>query len=299
MSTPAPEKRFHRINIEISDVCNLKCSFCPEAARPQDSPRVFMQPGLFRKIAAQASALAGEVCFHLMGEPLAHPGFPELVEECQGLGVPILLVTNGTLLREKTAEILLRSAIRQVNFSLHSFPDNFPERDPSTYLERIFAFTEAAFERRPDLYINFRLWNLQAPRGAGARNREILQRIEERFGTRANPNADVRIHKSLRLKNRLYLHQDTEFVWPSLDAPVVGERGTCQALTSHFGILADGTVVPCCLDKDGAIPLGNAGERPLLEILEGARARKILQGFREGRLTEELCRRCRYIERFR
>jgi radical SAM protein with 4Fe4S-binding SPASM domain len=233
-----------------------------------------------------------------MGDPLVHPRLEELVAICGERGVKIFFVTNGVLLREKQAALLLHPAFRQVNFSLHSFSDNFPDRDPGPYLERIFAYTERALAERPDLYVNYRLWNLAETRGTGARNHEMLSRIEERFGAGPAAGADVHQRKSHRLKGRLYLHFDTEFVWPAIDLPVLGERGTCHGLSSHFGILVDGTVVPCCLDKEGDIPLGNVRDAPISEILGSPRAQAILRGFRERRLVESLCQRCQYIERF-
>ncbi len=260
-----------------------------------------MEVELFRSVIRQVAPLTEQVALHLMGDPLVHPKLEALVDECEAAGSKIFLVTNGTLLNEKRADILLRPAFRQVNFSLHSFPDNFPERDPGEYLERIFSWTEQAFAQRPDLYVNFRLWNLSGPEGQGERNREILGRIEKRFGVPLLGPAlalDVRRRKSLPVKNRLYLHFDTEFTWPSLDLPVLSSAGTCYGLSSHFGILVDGTVVPCCLDKEGKIPLGNINSTPLSDILGGERARAMLRGFQERRLVEDLCRRCQYIQRF-
>jgi MoaA/NifB/PqqE/SkfB family radical SAM enzyme len=289
-----PRKRFGKVNIEISNICNLQCSFCPEVIRTKG----LMDPVLFRRIIEQVAPIAEQVCFHLMGDPLVHPGFDELIGICGEHDAPIFLVTNGVLLREKQSRLLLHPSFRQVNFSLHSFHDNYPDRDPTAYLERIFAYTEAALAERPDLYINYRLWNLADTRGTGEKNHDLLRRIEERFSVRLSRDVDVRKEKSRRIKNRLYLHFDTEFVWPSLDLPVLGQAGRCHGLSTHFGILVDGTVVPCCLDKEGAIPLGKVGERPIAEILDSPRAQAILAGFRNRKLVEDLCQRCQYIERF-
>lgn len=297
------KKRFAKVNIEISNICNLQCSFCPEVVRSKG----MMAPELFEKILTEVGPLTDQVCLHLMGDPLVHPELASFINACSRHAVPIFLVTNGVLLRERQAELLLDPIVRQVNFSLHSFPDNFPERDPAPYLEKIFRFAERALRDRPDLYVNFRLWNLDSPEGvptgAGERNRQLLELVHSRFGGGLDsatglPSIDVRERKSYRLRDRLYLHFDTEFVWPSLDLPVLGETGRCLGLSSHFGILVDGTVVPCCLDKEGSIPLGNVREGTILEILGSPRAQKILRGFRERKLTEELCRRCNYIERF-
>lgn len=286
--------RFHKVNIEISNVCNLKCSFCPEVVREKKMISV----DLFRRVISEVAPLTSLVTFHLMGEPLVHPQLSELVEICHESNVKIFFVSNGVLLREKEIELLLHPAFHQVSFSLHSFPDNFGDKDMTHYLERIFLFTERAFVERPNLYINYRLWNLNDVRGTKTDNQEILARIEERFGVVLPRTWNVRARKSFNFKNRLSLHFDTEFTWPDLALPVLGNHGRCQGLSNHFGILVDGTVVPCCLDKEGKIPLGRIQDTPIKEILDGARAQRILKGFRERRLVEDLCQRCQYIERF-
>lgn len=287
-------KRFQKINIEISNICNLQCSFCPEVVRSKK----IMPLELFQRIIQQVAALTEQVCFHLMGDPLVHGELADFIQVCEQQEVKVFFVTNGVLLREKQAQLLLSPALRQVNFSLHSFHDNYPDRDPTVYLERIFAYTERALLERPDLYINYRLWNLQEVRGAASRNREMLARISDRFSVNIESHVDVRLKKSVRLKNRLYLHFDTEFIWPSVDLPILGSTGTCYGLSSHFGILVDGTVVPCCLDKEGAIPLGNIRDQEIIEILDSPRSQALLAGFRQKKLVENLCQRCQYIERF-
>jgi len=253
---------------------------------------------LFRSIIAQVAPLTDQVCFHLMGDPLVHPKLAEFVEVCDHHHVKIFLVTNGVLLRPDKAQLLLHPAFKQVNFSLHSFFDNFPDQDPTPYLAKIFQYVERALNERPELYLNFRLWNLQDTRGVGLQNRKMLEMIESRFDFKLNSEVDVRQNKSVKIKGRLYLHFDTEFTWPSVDLPILGEKGTCYGLSSHFGILADGTVVPCCLDKEGKIPLGRVQDQSVLEILDSARAKAILKGFKEKRLVENLCQRCQYIQRF-
>lgn len=287
--------RYDKVHIEISNICNLQCGFCPEVIRTKK----MMDLALFKHVVSEVAPLTEQVAFHLMGEPLVHPQFNDLVQICDHVGLKINLVSNGILLRESRMQDLLHPAFRQVNFSLHSFPDNFPGKDPTDYLNRIFTYTEMALEARPDLYINFRLWNLKDVRGSAPWNSDYLARISERFKVAIPSEYDLRTKKSILLKQRLYLHLDTEFVWPSLDLPTLGTSGTCYGLKSHFGILVDGTVVPCCLDKEGVLSLGKIQDQPLQEILEGARARAMIKGFKSGCLKETLCQKCQYIERFK
>lgn len=289
------KKRFAKVNIEISNICNLQCTFCPEVVREKK----MMSLDLFRRVIEQVSPLTELVCFHLMGEPLVHPKLAEFIEICEEHNARIFFVSNGVLLRDDKMSLLLKPALQQVNFSLHSFADNYPDRDPTAYLEKIFSFTERAFVERPDLYLNYRLWNLDDVRGTEVNNHNVLKQVCDRFQVPVPAEIDVRRRKSIPIKNRLYLHFDTEFTWPSFDLPILGTHGRCHGLSSHFGILVDGQVVPCCLDKEAAIPLGHIAEKPILEILDGERATRILEGFRRKNLVEDLCQRCQYIERFK
>ncbi|RYZ57821.1 MAG: radical SAM/SPASM domain-containing protein [Proteobacteria bacterium] len=291
----APKAQFAKIHIEISNICNLQCSFCPAVERKKGT----MSVEDFEMILSQVGPMAEQVCLHLMGEPLLHPQIGKLIDICEEKGVRLFLVSNAVLLKERSMQMLLRPAFRQLNFSLHSFKDNFGDIDPTPYLNKVFTLTERAFAERPDLYINYRLWNLDDPRGSSFGNMRMLKAIEERFGVSIEGSIDVRKKKSFKISNRLYLHFDTEFVWPSMDLPEQGTRGRCYGLSSHFGILVDGTVVPCCLDKEGVITLGNIKEQPIEEILNSPRAQAMLKGFKNGKLVESLCQRCQYIDRFR
>ncbi len=291
---PEMRNRFDKVNIEISNICNLQCSFCPEVIRSKKT----MPLELFETITKQVAPLTSQVTYHLMGDPLVHGKIAEFLEISARHETPVFLVTNGVLLNEARARTLLHPILRQVNFSLHSFADNFPEKDPTEYLNRIFEYVDQAFEARPDLYINFRLWNLESPTRHPESNHLIRKMVENRFQAKLPTVTDVRTQKSFRIRNRLYVHFDTEFIWPDPSLPKLGETGTCYGLRNHFGILVDGTVVPCCLDKEGRIPLGNIQERPLLEILEDPKALAIRNGFLNRKLIDPLCQRCNYVTRF-
>ncbi len=289
------QKRFQKIHIEISNICNLQCSFCPEVERKKG----MMDIATFERVIRQVAPLTEQVAFHLMGDPLVHRELETFVAICHEFKTPINFVTNGLLLREDKIDLLMHPIFRQVNFSLHSFPDNFPSKDPSDYLDKIFSFTDKALLVRPDLYINYRLWNLADTRGTSEKNLEMLEKIESHYGVTTPREIEVTSKKSINLKQRLYLHYDTEFIWPALHLPILGTSGFCYGMKSHIGILVDGTVVPCCLDKEGGIPLGNIKQQDLLEILESPRALALVKGFQNRKLVENLCQRCQYIERFK
>jgi radical SAM protein with 4Fe4S-binding SPASM domain len=289
-----PGPQFRKIYVEIGNVCNLQCSFCPEVERKKTR----LTAEELRAILFQVKPLTDRVCFHLMGEPLAHPDFPAFVEVAAEVGIPVEITTNGTLLNPATEEALLRPIVHQVNFSLQSFFDNFPGANPETYIQKIFSFTRRALATRPELYVNFRLWNLSSADKEDLTNESLLKKIEEAFSLEINRRVDPRLRKSKKLTGRLYLHYDTRFEWPNPLSPVIREQGSCQGGRTHLGIHADGTLVPCCLDKEARINLGNVKSTPLTELLQNSRYRQLRRGFENGQLTEDLCRRCQYATRF-
>ena len=103
--------------------------------------------------------------------------------------------------------------------------------------------------------------------------------------------------KGIRIQHKLFLEHGDRFDWPDLKAEDGGDAVFCHGLRDHFGILSDGTVVPCCLDREGAIALGNIFTQPMDEILQSPRAKAMTAGFSCRRATEELCRKCGYARR--
>lgn len=289
-------ERLKRIHIEISNTCNLSCSFCPI----DENAKQVMTAEAFAGVLAQVAGSTDEVALHLLGEPLAHPQFKHVIDACEMYGVPVNIVTNGILLSRDRIQHMLRPIVRQISFSLQSFENNFKDQDPRLYVQRIHDFVVRAETERPDLYINLRLWDLAGP---GAQETSETQRtravLAEIFGFDwKDVTVDLRRRKNWRLRGRTYLYFDSRFEWPSMAQPVRSERGFCHGLTNHYGIHADGTVVPCCLDHEAEIPLGNAFREPIADILAGTRAKAMREGFARGELVEDLCKRCTFISRF-
>ncbi|MCW7754877.1 SPASM domain-containing protein [Desulfobotulus sp. H1] len=280
---------FRKIFLEITSVCNLACPFCSPIRRDN----TFLSPDHFQKILTEASCLSQRILLHVKGEPLLHPDFSRLIQLGQQTGARFEITTNGLLLEGKE-EALLASSVVQINFSLHALLANEVENLPLK-VETVLAFARKAGIVRPDLYINFRFWDMGRPEEL-PRN-PILQKLEDLYGFRLG-EVDVRKKKSFLLSGRTYLHFDTEFRWPSMKDPFIGDRGFCYGLRDQIAILSNGVVTPCCLDAEGIIHLGNAFTESLSHIISGRRAENIRQGFSQGFLSEDLCRRCTYIRRF-
>jgi len=286
---------FERLYIEISNICNLQCSFCPEVIREKK----ILSTTDFRKFAVEAKPLTKQICLHLMGEPLAHPQFDEIMQICDELSLKIFLTTNGTLLKKHHAKLLNWKSLEQINFSVHSYFANPTKMTLQDYLRPILNFCDQANQLKASYYINLRLWNLKETNQQKVQNIQVYDVLNEHFSINLNENIDVKLNKSKKISNKLYVHFDTEFIWPDLKQNLRSNQGSCYGLRKQLAIHANGDVVPCCLDKESVLKLGNLNSAKLTDIIKSERALKIKTGFERGELTEELCQKCQYAERFK
>lgn len=275
--------RFRKVYLEISNICNLSCTFCPGTRRARRAMTEEELTVLLPRLRPYTDFLY----FHLMGEPLCHPKLDWFLELAGSHGFRVILTTNGTLLK-KQQELLLRApALHKVNISLHAFEANDLAMPFEEYLAGCTAFGQAAGGK---CLVSYRLWNSG---GQEEKNQEILAALHAAF-----PGEWAAVRRGQRLADGVYLEHGDKFDWPDLSAADGGEQVFCYGLGDQLGVLCDGTVVPCCLDHEGDIPLGNLHRQSLEEILESPRAKAIFAGFRQGKASEELCRKCGYARRF-
>lgn len=276
--------RFNKIYLEISNVCNLSCAFCPGTKRP----KYIMTEAEFSALMPKLRPWADYLYFHIMGEPLLHPNLARFLEIAGEFDFKVILTTNGTLLRKQQDILLSSPALHKVNISLHAFEANDLAVSFEEYLRDCFQFGKEAEGKKLVVY---RLWNNG---GADTLNRQILQSMEAHF---PQPWTDNRQGK--RIGERIFLEYGDKFDWPDLSAPEGSERVFCYGLRDQIGVLCDGTVVPCCLDHEGDIALGNLFEEEMDAILATPRAQAIYSGFTKKEAAEELCRKCGYARRFK
>ncbi|MBC8080868.1 MAG: radical SAM protein [Gorillibacterium sp.] len=283
-------KLFKKVYIEITNVCNLSCSFCPGTARPP----TFMDTDTFALILSQLAGKTKSLYFHIMGEPLLHPKLDVLLDMAYEAGFSVNITTNGTRIHKVAEWILNKPALRQINFSLHSRTES---QHFEQYVDRIFTFVHQAEQLR-QLYISLRLWNL-SENLHNPDNEWILAHIASTFRLERRILDDWDGRSGILLAPRVYLNQATVFEWPDINrTEEYDTAGFCRGLRDHLGILSDGTVVPCCLDAEGTIPLGNVLALSLDEIIHSPRALAMAEGFAKRELAEELCRKCGYRQRF-
>ena len=273
---------YNKVYVEITNICNMKCSFCHGHKR---APRR-MSREEFSLVLDKLFGKTKFIYYHLMGEPLTHPELAEFLKMAAESGYKSIITTNGTLLKKHGDELLF-AGLHKVNISLHSFE----EGSDDSYREYVKSLSDFAKNAaRVGTIAVFRLWN----RGFdGGRNEQAMRLLRENIEGEWAENT-----RGIRICDKVYLEWGERFEWPDECAEVKGERFFCYGLKDQFGILSDGTVVPCCLDSDGVISLGNIFNEDIDSILSSPRATAMVNGFKCGKASEELCRRCGYAQRF-
>ncbi len=240
----------------------------------------------FTAVIEKVAPFTDYVYFHLLGEPLLHPNLEEFLKIAENYGLKVIITTNGTLLKEKTEVLLNSNSHYKTVISLHSFEAN-QGQNFSDYINDCLGYAKMAEGKK---IVVLRLWNSG---GEDKLNSEILEKIEDRF---PSPWRDTRGGK--QIGDNLYIQFGDKFDWPDIKNETESNTAFCYGLRDQIGILCDGTVVPCCLDNNGEINLGNIFESNLGEIINSPRALNIYNGFSNRKACEELCKKCTFARKF-
>ena len=286
--------KFYRIYIELTNVCGLSCSFCPTKELPSKEMGLIF----FESVIKQAKHYTKEIACHVVGDPLTQSNLHDYLDIIHSHGLKAMLTTSGYFLKKHSYDTLFHPCVKQINISLNSFNKNETSLTFEQYITPVIKLCEAKLAREEELFINLRVWNLDEMMSERSFNETLFAKLSAAFHTSLSLDTIYTERpKSIRLASKILVHFDNYFEWPSLKNKNYG-HGTCQGLSSHIAILASGKVVPCCLDCDGIIELGDLHESSLETILSAKRTVNMLEGFKEGKAVEELCQKCSYKDRF-
>lgn len=277
-------KKFKKIYIEITNVCNLNCSFCLNNKREKK----FMSVSDFSHIIKEIKPYTDYVYLHVKGEPLLNPNLDLFLDICDSNKIKVNITTNGTLLKKNYEVLRKHKCLRQLNVSLHS------ENDNEDYLDDVFSVCKNLSD---SVYISYRLWTLN-DLVLDKTSTEVVEEIISSYKLSTEIVEKVYHDKQIKICENTYINKDNLFEWPNINSKRES-NGYCHGTIDHVGILVDGTVIPCCLDGEGIINLGNILSTSFGDILSSERFMLICDGFKKNLCNEELCKKCRFKDRFR
>jgi radical SAM protein with 4Fe4S-binding SPASM domain len=253
----------------------------------------------FDDINFQLKDFTKELAYHVVGDPLVLSNLEKYLDISLKHDLKVNITTTANNINQSHHNILMHDAIRQINFSINSYNANSHKKTFDEYINPIIEFVKYAQEQNHEYFINFRIWNLDETLSAKEFNKKVFEKINVEFNTNIDVNEVYENRpKNIRIAKKFFFHFDEYFNWPSLDNDIVSKMGTCYGLDSHFGILSNGEVVPCCLDQNAEVDLGNTNSSQIKDILNSSRVKNIQNGFKNNILHEELCQKCEYRKRF-
>lgn len=263
---------FKKIYLEITNNCNLNCSFCIGNKRDKK----FIEIEQFKLLLDKLKGFTKYLYFHVMGEPLLHPKINELIDLASE-NYFVNITSNGYLIKK----IQNNKNIRQINLSLHSYDEKYC-KSFDEYINDIFDSVDKLVVN--NTYVKYRVWVNSDYK------EKIINKINEKY------NTNIGDARTLKLADNIYYEVEEEFIWPSIDNNYYSENGSCRGLRDHIGILVDGTVIPCCLDSAGIINLGNIYKQDLNGIISSDLFKEMKQGFLNNKKIHELCRKCNFYD---
>lgn len=282
--------KFNKIYIELTNICGLECSFCP--TKILQTQTIGLEK--FEHIIQQVKNYTKIITYHVFGDPLTLSNLKDYLDITYKYNLKVEIVTTGYYLKNFDLNLFLHPAIKQINFSLNSYNKNEMKITLDEYLQAMFDLCDLKLKNKVHNFINFRLWNLDNYSSDIEFNTLVLNKLSKQFKCDLK---NISYDKPIRLENQILIDFDEYFEWPSLDSNHYSDS-PCYGLRSHFGILASGKVVPCCLDSYGCVDLGNIFKEDLDTILSSQKVQNIINGFKEGIAVEELCKKCTFKERF-
>lgn len=274
-------KKYKRIYIEITNNCNLNCSFCSKVLKPIRN----MNIDEFEIILNKIYMFTDYIYLHVKGEPLIHKNIIDFINLADKYNLKVNLTTNGVLFPALAKELSKCKNLNKINFSLHS------ENNKENYFESIFDSVK---------YLNnttviYRLWTLKNNE-LDTNSQKIVEKIKDYYNLSTETVEKIKNENNIKISSTIYVDKDNEFVWPTVNN--YKSNGYCYGLNTHIAILVDGTVVPCCLDSNGIIELGNIYKDNLENIINSDRYQNLLKSLRNRKPCEELCKSCLFKEKF-
>lgn len=253
----------------------------------------------FDELNCELKSYTKELAYHIVGDPLVLSNLNDYLNISKKHDLKVNITTTANNINKKHYEALSNTILKQINFSINSYNANSHKKSLNEYLQAIIDFIKYAQSINHEYFINLRIWNLDDTKSAKEFNKKVFDKINSDFDSNINIDDVYKNRpKNIRIARKIFFNFDDYFKWPSLDEKVISTKGFCYGLDSHFGILSSGEVVPCCLDQNAVINLGNINSSKLDDILKSKRVLDIQKGFKKNILIEELCQKCDYRKRF-
>lgn len=276
-----PEKIPRKIQVEITNACNLNCYMC---ARNQLGVKDEHFPfPLFRRFIAQLRNWNGRLDLTGWGEPLLYPHLPEAIQLGSTVG-KVSMTTNGTLLSEKNISAIIKTGLDSISISIDGINGLSQGHAPGGVLEKVAVLLKHRKNAKPKVSINityhpknkanvFEIITASANIGV---DRITLLRLLNNFNPELHVlpyDEEIRLWKeadqlsrklNIHLRHNFYTEGRYGFIRRKLRYVNFRLDSYCPITLDTLYIKVDGSVAPCAALRDHP-PFGNIQTNHLLK----------------------------------
>ncbi len=233
---------------------------------------------LFEKVCKEVASLTPIITLHVLGDPCKLKNLNHYLSAARRFSLKVDLVTSGVYWHD--FETLLQDVIYQISISLDAGLDNHNKLNQHRYIQKILEFCRYKFEKNSEVFLNLRIQD-----GTLEKHQNLIKPFLESFECVSLEG--LKSQGRARLFKKSFLNIQKTFKWPNLNAPnPLNQKSKipyCYGLIKQIAILSNGVVVPCCMDTQAHISLGDLNHTPLKDILKSQKSYGYQNPFFKGR----------------
>lgn len=285
------------VAFEPTTSCNLRCPECPSGLRSFSRPTGMLSDELFRKTIDELADSLLYLTFYFQGEPYLHPQFLEMVQYATQRNIYTATSTNAHYLTEAAARKTIESGLDRLIISLDgTTQDTYEQYRVGGKIEKVIEGTKNIIRLKKEL-------NSQTPHVIF---QFLVVKPNEHQIEEVNALAKALGVNEVRFKTaQIYNFENGSPLIPSIDkysryTPEINGKFSiknkfinhCWKMWHSCVITWDGTVVPCCFDKDAEHPMGSLQEISFSILWKSASYRTFRQSLLRSRSEIEMCKNC-------
>jgi radical SAM protein with 4Fe4S-binding SPASM domain len=285
------------ISIEPTTACNLRCPECPSGLRSFTRPTGTIKEDFFKETIDQLSGTLTHIMFYFQGEPFIHPRFLDMVGYAEKQKIYTITSTNGHFLHAANVNKILDSGLSRLIISVdgttqETYEAYRKEGRLSIVLDgarRLVAEREKRKLSKPYIVFQFlvvkpnehqipEIYRIAREIGVDKVNLKTAQVYDYENGHELIPTREAYSRYKKNKTGRYEIKNKLE--------------NQCWKMWHSCVITWDGSVVPCCFDKDASHKLGDLQGDSFHTIWHGHPYQTFRATLLVSRKEIDICKNC-------
>ena len=285
------------ISFEPTTHCNLRCPECPSGLREFTRPTGSLNPSLFQKSIDSIHKKLSYLTFYFQGEPYLNPSFLDMVKYASAKGIYTATSTNAHYLNKTNAKRTIESGLDRLIISIDgTTQETYQEYRKGGELKKVIEGTKEIIKWKKELksntpHIIFQYLVVKP----NEHQLEDVKKLGKELGVDNVKFKTAQIYNykegselipSIEKYSRYFKNGDEKY-------HIKNELSNhCWKLWHSSVITWDGTMIPCCFDKDAKYQMGSLKNLTMKKIWNGEKYKKFRSAVLHSRKSIDMCTNC-------